>query len=94
MAFSPAAREVPSLQEKEHVMVEVPPPPATASWQKSSASGDADGNCVQVAGTSEHVWLRDSKNPFGPALGLPRAQWMAFLAGIRRDDFGLPARRG
>ncbi|MGH3978880.1 MAG: DUF397 domain-containing protein [Pseudonocardiaceae bacterium] len=74
-------------------MVEMPPPPPTAaSWQQSSASGT--GNCVQVARTLEHVWVRDSKNPFGPGLGLTREQWAAFLAGLKRGEFdctGTPA---
>ena len=43
-------------------MVEVPTPPTTASWQKSSASGGANDGCVQVARSQEYVWVRDS-NP-------------------------------
>ncbi|MGH4014527.1 MAG: DUF397 domain-containing protein [Pseudonocardiaceae bacterium] len=67
-------------------MVEVPPPPATASWQQSTASG-IEGNCVQLTGTLEHVWVRDSKNLLGPALGLTRDGWAAFLLGVQRDEF-------
>jgi hypothetical protein len=75
-------------------MVEVPPPPATASWQKSSASDPDDVDCAEVTRTHEHVWVRDSKNPLGPALGLTREGWAAFLVGVQRDEFdrsGVPA---
>jgi hypothetical protein len=74
-------------------MVEVPPPQATASWQKSSTSGPPEQGCVQVTCTQGHVWVRDSKNPIGPALGFTREGWSTFLAGVRRDEFdrsGMP----
>ncbi len=88
MTSSLAARDVPSLQEKEYGMVNVPQPPAIASWQKSSMSGDPGAECVQVVLRSrEHVWVRDSKNPVGPALGFTREGWAAFLVGVQRDEF-------
>lgn len=92
MASSLAARDVPSPQEKEYGMVEVPPPPATVSWQKSSAT-ERD-LCLEVTRAHEHVWVRDSKNPLGPALGVTREGWAAFLVGVQRDEFdrsGVPA---
>jgi Domain of unknown function (DUF397) len=85
MTSSLAARDVPSPQEKEYGMIDVPQPPATVSWQQSSATGG--GACVEVARTQEHVWVRDSKNPHGPALGLAREGWVAFLGGVQRDEF-------
>lgn len=92
MTSALAARDAPSRWEKEYGMVEVPPPPTTASWQKSSATiGD---ECLAVTSTQGHVWVRDSKNPFGPALGFTREGWSAFLAGVQRDEFtrsGAPA---
>ena len=66
-------------------MIGMSPPPAAASWQKSSASGD--GNCVQVAHTDGYVWVRDSKNPPGPVLGLTLDGWAVFLIGVQRDEF-------
>jgi hypothetical protein len=92
MTSSLAARDVPSPQEDG--MVEVPPPPTMVSWQKSSASGDVDAECVQVLRSQGHVWVRDSKNPLGPALGFTRAGWAVFLVGVQRDEFdrsGAPA---
>jgi hypothetical protein len=93
MMSSLAARDVPSPQEKEHGMIEVPPTPITASWQKSKTSLDVN-ECVQVIHSQEHVWVRDSKNPRGSVLGLTRAGWTAFLVGVQRDEFdrsGVPA---
>lgn len=68
-------------------MVEVPPPPVTASWQKSSVSEDTADGCVQMTRTRSNVWVRDSKDPRGPVLGLTAAAWTAFLGGVRRDEF-------
>lgn len=66
-------------------MVEVPQPPVTAYWQKSSLSGGS--GCAEVTSSHEHVWIRDSKNPLGPAVGFTREGWVAFLVGIQRDEF-------
>ncbi len=71
-------------------MIDVPQPPATASWQKSSASGGANDGCIQVARTHEHVWIRDSKNPRGPALGLTHEEWAVFLVRVQRGKFDHP----
>lgn len=56
------------------------------SWAKSSASADA-GNCVEVAFVGEDVWVRDSKAPDDGALRFTRAEWDAFLTGVRRGEF-------
>jgi hypothetical protein len=87
-----ATRDVPYPDKKEYGMVETSPPPDTTSWQKSSASGA--NACVQVIRTHEYVWVRDSKNRLGPALGFTREGWAAFLVGVQRDEFdraGVPA---
>lgn len=60
-----------------------------AEWRKSTHSY-ANG-CVEVAfttsshGTDAHV--RDSKDPNGPVLTFDRAEWTAFLAGVRSGEF-------
>lgn len=55
------------------------------SWVKSSASHP--DNCVEVAFVGEDVWVRDSKAPDEGALCFTRAEWDAFLAGVRRGEF-------
>ena len=66
-------------------MSEVPLPPGRALWRKSSTS--ADGDCLEFTCTPRYVWVRDSKNPTGPTLGLVRAAWAMFLIDVRRDEF-------
>lgn len=52
-----------------------------AIWRKSSYSGGASGNCVEVAfaPSDRVVGIRDSKNPQGGALVVTRDQWRAFV---------------
>lgn len=58
-----------------------------AAWRKSSRSvGGAQTDCVEVAQLADQVAMRDSKNPTGPALALPRAQWQAFLTSIQTSN--------
>jgi len=47
-------------------------------WRTSSYSGGS-GNCVEVAPTPDAVLVRDSKDPYGPVLAVPRTAWRAFL---------------
>jgi hypothetical protein len=56
-----------------------------AEWRKSSYSSQ-NGACVEVAtnllGT---VAMRDSKDPAGPGLLIPAAEWRAFVRGLKAD---------
>ncbi|WP_342213944.1 DUF397 domain-containing protein [Nocardia wallacei] len=59
-----------------------------ARWFKSSRSG-ANQECVEVAFLdSDHIGLRDSKNPSGPALVFESAEWDAFVADTAAGRFG------
>ena len=60
-----------------------------AVWIKSSYSTN-NGNCVEVAQLPGGVVMRDSKDPDGAALTFTRAEWDAFLLGIRAGEFGQP----
>ena len=55
-----------------------------AEWRKASRSSSNGGNCVEVArNLRDAVAVRDSKNPDGPKLVLPAADWQAFTASVK-----------
>jgi hypothetical protein len=61
-----------------------------ADWRKSSFSGGNGGGCVEVARNLHGiVAVRDSKDRQGPALVFTSAEWLAFLDGVRADEFSL-----
>jgi Domain of unknown function (DUF397) len=55
------------------------------AWQKSRQC--SAGACVEIAGHAGHVYIRDSKYPAGARLRFTRAEWDAFVAGVKADDF-------
>ena len=58
----------------------------TAIFRKSQRSGD--NGCVEVAtNLADVVAVRDSKDPTGPALLFTRAEWTAFVGGVRAGEF-------
>jgi hypothetical protein len=61
-----------------------------ARWTKSQRCS-ADG-CVEVAQLpGGHVALRDSKDVSKAAHVFDRAEWSAFIAGVKDGEFDLPA---
>ncbi|MFI1800902.1 DUF397 domain-containing protein [Streptomyces sp. NPDC020379] len=48
-------------------------------WVKSSYSGGAGGNCIEVATRPQTIHIRDSKRAHGPRLSIPRAAWADFI---------------
>lgn len=62
---------------------------SAAEWRKSSYSNTDGGECVEIAtNLPAALPVRDSKNPHGPALLLPRPAWTAFVTALKND---LPA---
>jgi hypothetical protein len=61
-------------------------PPLT--WQKSRRSNPS-GNCVELAMLPDGaaIAVRDSKDPFGPALIYPATAIREFVIGVRNGDF-------
>ncbi|MEH1102625.1 DUF397 domain-containing protein [Micromonospora sp. CPCC 205561] len=58
---------------------------AGAVWRKSTRSGGSGGNCVEVADNLPGVvGVRDSKDPYGPALAFTPRAWSAFVGGVAR----------
>ncbi|MFH8440974.1 DUF397 domain-containing protein [Streptomyces sp. NPDC018026] len=63
------------------------------NWRKSSYSGPGDGNeCVEIATSTTHVAVRDSKAPARAALTFPRAAFTRFLTGMTGPE-GSPSPR-
>lgn len=66
-------------------------------WRKSRHSV-ANGNCVQVAASSDAVMVRDSADSAGPVVSYPAEAWRAFITAAkmphpwvrRRADHGQP----
>jgi hypothetical protein len=59
------------------------------NWRKSSYSGGAGTDCVEVAAplAEQAVLARDSKNPHGGTLRFSARHWSAFLADVKAGRF-------
>ncbi len=56
------------------------------TWRKSSYSTNG-GNCVEVGqGISHAVPVRDSKDPYGPALMFEPSAFTAFISAVQRGE--------
>ena len=59
-----------------------------AQWRKSSYSTGSNGGCVEIATNIAGVAaIRDSKNPGGGALIVPRGIWASFVAEVARGRY-------
>ncbi|QFG24492.1 DUF397 domain-containing protein [Actinomadura sp. WMMB 499] len=58
------------------------------AWRKSSRSGSTStqSDCVEVAGLTVGVGIRDGKDPDGGHLELDRAAFADLLARVKRDE--------
>jgi hypothetical protein len=59
---------------------------ASPKWFKSSYSSEDGGACVEVAAYPGAVYVRDSKDPEGPAFTFDPAAWSAFTAFAAAQD--------
>jgi hypothetical protein len=53
-------------------------------WRKSSYSNASGGECVELAYLGA---VRDSKNPTGPTITVPRTALAAFVSSAKVDHF-------
>ncbi|MFF8191082.1 DUF397 domain-containing protein [Streptomyces bobili] len=49
------------------------------AWFKSSYSGSAGDDCVEVAVTEQAIHVRDSKNVTRPHFAVGREEWSRFV---------------
>ena len=77
MSGAPAGRKARSMSRR-------------TGWRKSSRSGSAEQNCVEVDATARGaVRIRDSKDRMGPVLAVKATSWGAFLSGVRAGRLDL-----
>ena len=58
-----------------------------ALWRKSARSVN-NGACVELApAPMGGIAIRDSKDPYGPALLYSLTEWHAFLEGAKKGEF-------
>lgn len=60
------------------------------AWRISSYSASGGSNCVEagpVLDGTGRVAVRHSHHPDGPVIIYTRAEWDAFLAGVRNNEF-------
>lgn len=62
---------------------------SSARWRKSSRSGGASGQCVEVAKAPAAVGIRDSRNPEGGHLVMGRVAFGDLLARVKAGDLDL-----
>ncbi|MFD5077566.1 DUF397 domain-containing protein [Streptomyces sp. NPDC058371] len=54
------------------------------NWRKSSYSGGGDGNnCVEIANSTTHIAIRDSKTPTAAPLTFPTGAFTTFLSALK-----------
>ncbi|MFG2137451.1 DUF397 domain-containing protein [Streptomyces sp. NPDC048650] len=57
---------------------------SAAQWRKSSYSDHNGGSCVEVSDALPGVVpVRDSKDPYGPALVIPATGWTDFVSALK-----------
>ncbi|MFG2090796.1 MULTISPECIES: DUF397 domain-containing protein [unclassified Spirillospora] len=62
---------------------------SSAHWRKSSHSGGASGQCVEVARGSALIGIRDSKDPQAGHLTIDRTAFAGLLAQAKAGTLDL-----
>jgi len=64
------------------------------TWRKSSYSNSSGGSCIEIAVLTDDpserdIAVRDSKDPYGPALTFTARQWRDFTAAVKASQLNL-----
>ncbi|MFJ9621705.1 DUF397 domain-containing protein [Streptomyces sp. NPDC101181] len=62
---------------------------ALTGWRKSSYSGGANGDCLEVADGHATVPVRDSKTPAGSVLNFSAQGWSRFVAAVKSSELSV-----
>ena len=54
-------------------------------WRRSG--GCSNGTCIEVAKVDDQYLIRDSKNPDSAPLAFTADEWLAFVSGVKHDEF-------
>jgi hypothetical protein len=65
---------------------------ANATWHCAGEPGSP--NQVEVTPIAGGMAMRDSDHPEGPVLLFTKAEWDAFVAGVRAREFDIPSPDG
>jgi len=55
------------------------------NWRRGSTC--SGGTCVEVAKVDGNYLIRDSKNPQLEAHSFTESEWLAFVSGVKADEF-------
>jgi hypothetical protein len=58
---------------------------ADLTWRTASYSSNGGGNCVEVAGGTRRVLVRDTQDRTGPVLVFSAVAWERFADQVRRS---------
>ena len=58
-----------------------------SQWRRSSKC--TNGTCVEVARVADGYLVRDGKSPQSGVLSFTEAEWSAFTAGVKANEFDL-----
>ena len=58
---------------------------ADLTWRTASYSSNGGGNCVEVAGGTRRVLVRDTQDRTGPVLRFAPAAWRSFADQVKRS---------
>ncbi|GAA4238101.1 DUF397 domain-containing protein [Actinomadura meridiana] len=60
-----------------------------AQWRKATRSSASGSDCVELAGVSRLIAIRDSKDPDGPKLLIDRSAWSKLADQVKYGELDL-----